>query len=326
MVFMALAVVPMTVFLVGASPSALAAPKGIFSVFEQCPTGLPGVALCQDAEITSGEFAIGSMRVPIDRTIVLQGGGVHTGGPNPNEFFGVPATNGENISKTPLDIPGGMSTLIDCDTIRGGRFHGEPKRHACRAFSRHHRDDVSAIVEPAASLSHPVIENLAAIFEEEGTALVFPVRLHLENPMLGEACYIGSETSPIVLNLTNGTTNPPPPATPIKGNPGELTGETQEGIEMLTTRNSTLLDNTFTVPTAEGCARNAHLASIIDKLIDQTLGLESPPGHNTAILTGTHRLAATEAVLASEQFPDDNPPPPASPTHHPHHHWWWSAH
>ncbi len=42
-----------------ASP-AVAEPSGIFGVFKQCPTGVPGVSLCTFDRITGGEFAIGS--------------------------------------------------------------------------------------------------------------------------------------------------------------------------------------------------------------------------------------------------------------------------
>lgn len=40
------------------------------------------------------------------------------------------------------------------------------------------------------------------------TAEVVPVRAHLKNIHLGEACYIGSSARPITLNLTTGTTAP----------------------------------------------------------------------------------------------------------------------
>jgi hypothetical protein len=84
-----------------------------------------------------------------------------------------------------------------------------------------------------------------------------------------------------------------------------------------------LVDNAFTVPPAEDCGE--HHEAIVDSLIDHTLGLESPAGHNTVILNGTHRNALMEDVLASETFPtkeETTPPPP--PPHH--HHGWWPTH
>lgn len=310
--------------LVGAS-SVLATPKGIFAVYEQCPTSVPGVRLCQYAEITSGEFTVGPMRIPINKTIILQGGAIQTGGPGPNEYFAVPAVNGENMSKTELDVPGGLSTLIDCDAIKGREFYRGFRRHACRAFFRHDKNDVKAIVEPAANATNPVIEDLAALILEEGTGLTFPVKLHLENPLLGEDCYIGSESSPIELRLTTGTTSPPPPNHPISGKVGEISEEGEEELESIVNADNTLVDNSFSVPAAEGCGANPYLASIIDQQLDETLGLESPSGRNTAILTGTHKNAETVAVLASEKFPTTETPPPHRHHHHPHHHWWWQG-
>src|ERR1700727_2499871 len=87
--------------------SALASPKGIFARFAQCPTGRPGVALCQHAEVTGGTVTIGKISIPITRPIVIQDGAVPTGGANVNEYFLSPAANGESVSSNELQIPGG---------------------------------------------------------------------------------------------------------------------------------------------------------------------------------------------------------------------------
>jgi len=307
-----------------AASSVFAAPKGIFAKFAQCPTSVPGVVLCQYAEVTGGELTIGSVRVPIDKTIVLQGGTFPAG--RLNLYFLLPAANGESISPTELDVPGGLRTIIGCPDSKGrGSYWTHFGRDACHGFShgREHGDRVTMTLEGVANQSNPAILDLAAFIFEEGTGLVFPGRLHLKNALLGEECFIGSEAHPIELHFTAATTSPPPPNQPITGKVGEL-GTTEEGgYEVNTTTNTTLVDNSFSIPPAEGCGANPHLASILDTRIDQTLGLESPAGRNTAILTGTHRLATAKAVLASEQFPTaENPPPPPHEHHHPHHHWW----
>jgi hypothetical protein len=158
--------------------------------------------------------------------------------------------------------------------------------------------------------------NFAALAEENGTALTFPARIHLKNALLGEGCYLGSESSPIELHLTDGTTSPPPPNQPIAGKAGTPATQVEEGYETTTISQSTLVDNSFSVPPAEGCG--GELSSIIDPMVDRTLGLESPAGHNTVILSGTNKIAEAEAVLASEKFPaKTNPETP----HHHHHHW-----
>lgn len=266
-------------------------------------------------------MTIGPLRAPLDKPIIFQGGTVPTGGPNFNEYFLLPAANGESISPSEQDVPGGLRSVIGCESIKDGYGRTLRRRDACRRFSRGHDDGVTAMLEGVASPTNPAILDLAAVFLEKGTGLTFPGRIHLKNPLLGEECYIGSETHPIELNLTDGTTNPPPPNHPIAGKLGELTIQREEGYETDTITNTILVDNTFSVPAAEGCGR--HHTAIVDQLIDETLDLESAAGHNTVTLIGTHRLAEAEAVLASEKFPtkEENPPPPP-PHHHRHHHWW----
>jgi len=306
-----------------ASQTALAAPKGIFSVYAQCPTSVPGEALCQYVEVTGGEFTIGPLQVPIDKTIVFQGGALPAG--RINLYFLLPAANGESISPTELNIPGGLHSIIGCQNIKHKDHHAIFGRGACRGYphDRGREDRVTAMLEGVANPANPAILDIAAVVLEKGTGLTFPGRIHLKNPLLGEECYIGSEAHPIQLHFTDGTTSPPPPNQPITGKLGELLVTEEGGYETTTITNTILVDNTFSVPPAEGCG--GHHASIIDPLIDETLGLESAAGHNTVTLIGTHRLTNVEAVLASEKFATkENPPPP--PRHHHHHHWWWPTH
>jgi hypothetical protein len=307
------------------SPIALAAPKGIFARFALCPTNISGNALCEYAEVTSGEFAIGSVKVPIDKTIVFQGGTLSTG-VNLNEYFELPAAiPSESVSPTKLDVPGGLRTILGCPHHnRGDRDHDRFFAHyACAGYGQR-ANDVTALVEPVASPSNPSILSLGALLSEESTALVFPERIHLENPLLGEACYLGSETDPIMLRLTDGKTNPPSPNQPITGKLGELGTEEESGYETLVVTDDTLVDNAFSIPPAEGCG--ASHSSIIDPMIDRTLGLESPAGRNTAILTGTHWLTQGAAVTASETFPTKEENTPPHHHHHHRHHWWWPTH
>jgi hypothetical protein len=300
------------------SSSAFAAPTGVFAAFAQCPTGFPGVALCQYVEVTGGEFAVGSLRVPIDRPIVLQSGALPTGSSNINEYFVLPAANGESVSQTELEVPGGLASVIGCPSFRDGRDFSRGRRHdPCSRFWGWRASRVSATIESVAGPTNPAILNIAALAEEKGAGLTFPARIHLKNPVLGEGCYLGSESSPIELHLTDGTTSPPPPNQPITGKAGNTVSEIEEGYEAVTTSQSTLVDNSFSVPPAEGCG--GELASVIDPLVDRALGLESPAGHNTVILSGTNKTAEVEAVLASEKFPTKTGPEP--PPHHHHHHW-----
>jgi hypothetical protein len=78
---------------------------------------------------------------------------------------------------------------------------------------------VRAITELAKPASEITIKKRNLILEG-GTALGLPVKIRLENPLLGEGCYIGSSSKPIMLNMTTGATSPEPPNKSIHGDPG----------------------------------------------------------------------------------------------------------
>ncbi|TMR41459.1 hypothetical protein [Actinomadura geliboluensis] len=101
------------------------------------------------------------------------------------------------------------------------------------------------------------------------------VKVRLINPLLGSNCYVGSNANPILLNLTTGTTSPPPPNTPITG----------EGLQVVQTdpivvRSAKHVGNDFAVPEADNCAFGA---GVTDWLVNQIGGFPSPAGTNTMI-------------------------------------------
>jgi hypothetical protein len=280
--------------------SAAAEPKGIFKKYNDCPTEVPGLAICTFAQTTSGEFSIGSTKVPINQTITLQGGGIPTGGPNPNEFFLLPAKDGNSLSKTELNVPGGLLNIVNCEDIKGSGFFETIERAACKAIFENKTTGVTATTELVASATNPAILNLAALIEESETALTLPVRVHLKNPLLGEGCYIGSEAHPIQLHLTDGTTSPPLPNKPIKGKLGTIAAESEKGFESLKITENSLVDNAYSAPASEGCG--GFFSFLIGPIVNSKIGLPSAAGHNTAILAGTLNTASAEAVKASEKF------------------------
>jgi hypothetical protein len=280
--------------------SATAEPKGIFKKYNDCPTEVPGNAICTFGVTTSGEFSIGSTKVPINKAITLQGGGIHTGGTNFNEYFLLPARDGNSLSKTELNVPGGLLNIVNCEEIKGSGFFEVIERASCKAIFENKTTGVTATTELVASATNPAILNLAALIEESGTAITLPVRVHLKNPLLGESCYIGSEAHPIQLHLTDGTTAPPPPNKPIKGKLGNPTSEVEKGFESVRITENSLVDNSFSAPASEGCG--GFFSFLIGPIVNSKIGLPSPAGKNTAILSGELNTAEEEAVVASEKF------------------------
>jgi hypothetical protein len=272
--------------------SAMATPKGEYAVFAQCPLSNEHLAGCLVSKTISGQITIGKQEVPIVKTQTLQGGFVRhrvEGGGESLEFVG--AANGETLSKTAQKVPGGLLDLVKCNEITGSGFLEDLARGACELVFENGTTGVNAITElakPASSIG--LNEN--NLFLESGTALSLPLKVRLENSLLGSECYIGSSSSPVTLNLTTGTTSPKAPNKPIKGKLGETSERAEGGIGVIT--GNTLVDNTFSAPEASGCG--GIFSFLIDPIVDSKLGLPSADGNNTAILNNTVEQATAEIV------------------------------
>jgi hypothetical protein len=104
-----------------------------------------------------------------------------------------------------------------------------------------------------------------------------------------------------MLEMTDGTTSPPPPNKPISGHLGNLVEEEENGFAVDAFSSGVLVDNAFVVPVAEGCG-GPQLASVVDPILDSMLGLPSKAGHNTAILDAAALdLASVFDVIESER-------------------------
>lgn len=281
--------------LAGASP-ALAAehhPKGDFAPFADCPLSNPATNLCLFAQTESGEFVIGKTIVPIAKTITLQGGVHENEATELQEFIG--AEDGNTLSKTPQKVPGGLLGLIKCNEIKGEGFLEKAARKSCEAIFENGLTGVNATAELAAPASAIGI-SIPNLLNGERVALSLPVKVHLENPLLGSSCYVGSNAHPVVIELTTGTTSPPPPNKPISGKVGTI--EFKDEFNLAIVRNNSLVNNSFAAPKSEGCG--GFFSFLIGPLVDSKLGLPSAAGHNTAILNGTLQDANAAAVKASE--------------------------
>lgn len=261
-------------------------PKGEYAPFADCPLSNPATLFCLLAKTEGGEFVVGKQQVPISSTITLQGG-IRTD--ESGEHF-VGAEDGNTLSKTPQKVPGGLAGLVRCNEISNFL-----ERIACELAFENGVTGVNATTELAAPATSIGINLINLLFANE-TALSLPVKVHLENPFLGSSCYIGSNAKPIVINLTTGTTSPPPPNKPITGSVGEVSLNEAETIQ--TIKNNSLVNNSFAAPKAEGCG--GIFSFLIDPIVNVKLGLPAAAGTNTAILKGTLKAAVAEAVKASE--------------------------
>lgn len=270
--------------------SALAAshhPTGEFAPFAECPLNTPTVLACLFSESSGGFFTLGSKTVPLKKPVILQAGI----GFNPETFkeVVVGAENGETLKKVPQTVPGGLLGVeapkswplflqIWFNNLINEGFTG-----------------VTATVElagPASGIEvHPV-----NVLLEEGTALKLPVKIKLDNAILGSNCYIGSDSKPVVIEFTSGATSPPPPNKSIHGAAGTFSTNAEETLITLT--GGKLVNNSFAAPGASGCG--GIFSFFIDPLVNSLTGLPSPAGTNTAVLEGKLQIAQAAAVKASE--------------------------
>jgi hypothetical protein len=272
------------------SASAQAKLTGAFTRFAQCPYKNEEVRKCLHSVTESGEVVLGSKKVPIVNPVTLQGG---AGPLNEEEYAQMfAATNGVTLSKTPQPVPGGLAGLVNCKEIK------EPLlRFACELTFENGLTGVNSTLE----LARPASEILVSEYRlagEEGVGLKMPVKVHLENPFLGPNCYVGSSSSPIIWELTSGTTAPPGPNTPISGFGGEA--KFLEGGRIIEIKNNKLVDNAWAAPGASGCG-GFLVEVLLNPVINASAGLPAAAGKNTAILKNTVSSASSFAVLTNDE-------------------------
>lgn len=265
-------------------PAAALAHTGDFAKFNQCPSKTAGVEHCLLSETSSGEIVLGNKKTPIEHTVTLQGGYDEA-----NEETGISAfvgaSNGETLSKTPQNVPGGLLGIVP----------PESSPPLVKLLSKYFFENKLTGVNATLELAKPASEIQISDFNlvnEEGVALKLPVKVHLENPFLGSKCYVGSSSSPIIWNLTTGKTNPLSPNTPISGFSGHV--KTKDELRIVEITENSLVENAWAAPSAEGCG--GILSFLVDPVINTMIGLPAGDGHNTAILNNTIWTATATAV------------------------------
>jgi hypothetical protein len=266
--------------------SAQAKLVGEFTKFQNCPWKNSEVLKCIYSVTEDGVVKMGSKKVPIENPVILQGG---YGVPDPttkiSKFFG--AINGvDTLQKVKQPLPGGLAGLVNCKEISNFLL-----RISCEVTFENGVTGVNAVLELAKPASEIQI-NEFNLSRKEGVALKMPVKIHLENPFLGSACYVGSESSPVIWNLTTGKTAPPGPNTSIEGSFGKASF-LEEGL-ILHVKENLLVDNAWAAPGVNGCG--GIFSFLLNPIINLASGLPSAAGNNNAELENTVDLASTAAI------------------------------
>lgn len=200
--------------------------------------------LCIHVQNRSATFDIKGFSVPLGESLEIRGTVVGNG-TQIATFIPPRGTNG--FFATPVPVPGG---LLGIEWIPG--------------------NSVLAITELAGPAS-------AIQINLNTNEIRLPVKVRLVNLLLGMNCHIGTDRSPVVLNLQTGTTNPPPPNRPISGRRG-TTSITERGFLVSGNVN---VDNSFAVPGASSCGLGLGL---INSLVNLRLGLPSAAGNNSIVV------------------------------------------
>lgn len=228
--------------------------KEEFAPFLDCPTATANT--CVASETTGGEFQMGYKQVPIDKPIELQGGLTFT------SLQLIPARDGDTLIGPPLTVPGG---LIGIEGLGG---------------------EVTATAMIAGPATGIQVDQFYLV-EGGGVAVVLPLKIKLDNPLLGEECWIGSDSEPVVLHLT-------------VAKKGTLESVGKKKITKVS--GATLVDESFAVPAATGCGDPSWL---ITPLVNLISGLPSPAGHNKAVMIGSFEQTAVKWALRYAKPPKE---------------------
>jgi hypothetical protein len=244
-----------------------------FPNFSDCPRSNPEVFTCLDIQSVTGSLEIKGFTVPLGESLEIRGG-INQ---ETRRFIPPAGTNGF-FSRT-IRIPGGILGIEF--PIPGNA--------------------VDARAELAGSASSVVIE-----FGIPVTTIRLPVKVKLDNPILGSGCFIGSNSSPTTVNLTTGTTSPPPPNRPISGSIGT---PRFEGANLIL-NGATSVDNAFSVPGASGCGP----LGIVNPLVNLRLRLPSAAGNNTMIVRNNPGASPRGLGVGAGGGGGPPPPPPHGST------------
>lgn len=267
---------------IGLASSANAAdPTGDWAPFKRCPYANLSVTQCIYSDTNGGAIKLGSSNVPIpsNKHIILQGGIGFTGaGTTWYNAVGAPT-----LVAPPLDVPGGLASMVSDNWFFGPLL--DAFNSAISSFNG---------VTATAELVGPVKFNLPNLLLASGTAVELPLRVKLDNPFLGDSCYIGSAGSPVTLKLTTGTTTQAPVLT---GSAGTLSFNADQTVT--TASGVSLVDSAFTAPEATGCGNTFLDRPLVTFAVNAKIGLPADPGESKAIQNGSAKVAAASAVRAS---------------------------
>ncbi|MFE7756823.1 hypothetical protein [Streptomyces sp. NPDC057418] len=258
--------------------------NGHWAPFDRCPVDAPAmlaadgintIATCISSTSSSGSIKLGNTEVTTGHTD-LQLGVIQ-----------------RSDGTTSLVAPAGGALIADSAQIPGGLLglmcpSGVPVVSTiCRGLADNDLNRVTATIEPAGA---PREFSMSAAFSTDQPILTIPVRIHLRNSLLGDKCYIGSASDPVLLKPKNVTI----PSLSLQQFEGNGTPSDSGEMGRYTFSGADQNDAAFAVPGATGCG-----AGLLDWAVNLKTGLPSAAGNNNVTLNDTSTYFASPYDPAS---------------------------
>ena len=252
--------------------------------FNRCPVddptmlgadGTQGLAACLAETSPSGSMKIGNLNVTTKASDHQFGIVVNE---ETRESTVVGPAGGVLLDE-PVHLPGGLQELM-CPSS------GYVAWKVCRHHHGWGWDDVTWTLESAGVPSNFVL--LGGLVAGVPFATI-PVKVHLQNPLLGDDCYIGTDAEPIVLQSMNLAE---PAGLAIERFDADGTPNETGALFRIVVLNTPEGANSFAVPAASGCGHRG----FFNDAINSKVGLPSPAGGENSVVfaEATSYIATTE--------------------------------
>jgi hypothetical protein len=255
--------------------------NGDWAPLNRCPVddptmlsanGTTNIPVCLAVTSPSGSLTIGGLTIPTKATN-LQLGLNLTSETGATAIVSPP--NGAVLDES-IEIPNGLQGLICPSPGRLAWRVCRPPRNG--ESDNEHSHELTDLTISVVSAGAPSNFNLGAGLGLNEPIVSVPVKIHLQNRLLGDRCYIGSDAEPIVTQPENtGSPTISFEAFDANGTPdpaGPMADLQLQGSQST---------SSFAIPTATHCG----FAGIFDNAIDGHLGLPSAAGNNKLVFNET---------------------------------------
>ncbi|MYU35459.1 hypothetical protein GTW52_20515 [Streptomyces sp. SID8358] len=259
--------------------------NGHWGPFGRCPVDAPAmlaadgvdtVATCISSGSAGGSIKLGNTVVTTGRTDLQLGVLQRSDGTTSL----VAPSEGALVADS-ATVPGGLIGLMCPSNI--------PVVSAvCKQITDADLNRITATIEPAGV---PRDFNMGAAFTTDVPILTLPVRIHLKNPLLGDKCYIGTTSKPVLLQPKNVTA----PSLSLQRFAGNGDPDDENGVMgRYSFAGADQADPSFAVPGASGCG-----AGLLDWAVNLKTGLPSASGDNNVALDDTSTYFASPYAPAA---------------------------